>query len=99
MAEKKAYFVYVLSSRKHGTLYIGVTSNMLRRVWEHKRGCVPGFTRRYGVNHLVYYEAYESPEAAICREKAMKKWKREWKISLIEKHNPEWVDLFHTLPQ
>lgn len=89
-----AYFVYILASRKHGTLYLGVTSDLVRRVDQHKRKVVPSFTARYGVDRLVWFEAYGEPTAAITREKAIKKWRRDWKIRLIEEQNADWFDLF-----
>ncbi len=89
--------VYILASRRNGTLYVGVTSNLPRRVWEHKHDLVAGFTRRYRVHLLVWYEAHASMSAAIQREKAIKKWKRRWKIELIERLNPEWRDLYEDL--
>ncbi len=89
--------VYMLASRRHGTLYVGVTSNLLKRVWEHKEDLVPGFTRRYGVHTLVWFEMHETMGAAIAREKAVKEWKRRWKVELIEKDNPEWRDLYEGL--
>jgi putative endonuclease len=85
--------VYVLASKRNGTLYIGVTSDLRKRVWEHKNDVVEGFTRRYGVHQLVYYELHEDMVSAIRREKQMKKWNRAWKLSLIEKHNTDWRDL------
>ena len=91
------YYVYLMASRKHGTLYIGVTSDLLGRVYQHKTGVVPGFTRRYHVHLLVWFECYDDPLTAIAREKELKKWRREWKINLIEETNPEWVDLYETL--
>ncbi|MGZ6004607.1 MAG: GIY-YIG nuclease family protein [Candidatus Saccharimonadales bacterium] len=89
----KSYYVYILASKKDGVLYIGVTNNLERRVWEHKNGVEDGFTKKYMVHRLVYFEQTENIEAAIVREKKLKKWKRSWKISLIEKNNPEWNDL------
>jgi putative endonuclease len=89
----KQYYVYILASRKNGTLYIGATSNLEKRVWQHKNKIVKGFTEKYDVNRLVYFEIYESPSDAVVRERQMKKWNRKWKIALIEKKNPEWVDL------
>jgi len=89
--------VYLLASRRNGTLYVGVTSDVVRRVWEHKQHLVEGFTKRYGVYRLVWYEPHESMESAIRREKAIKEWKRRWKVELIEKHNPEWRDLYSEL--
>jgi len=92
-----AYFVYILASKKNGTLYIGVTSNLVKRVFEHKQNMVEGFTKKYGVHTLVYYEQTNDINAAITREKQLKKWKRQWKINLIEKDNPKWNDLYDTL--
>jgi putative endonuclease len=89
-----SYYVYLLASRRHGTLYLGVTNDLVRRVHEHKTEAVPGFTERYGVDRLVWFELYDDPTAAITREKAVKKWRRDWKIRLIEEQNPEWRDLF-----
>ena len=86
--------VYILASRPHGTLYIGVTSNLVKRVWEHKNNAVEGFTKRYNIHHLVWYELHDSMESAIIREKRLKNWKREWKIRLIEDMNPNWNDLY-----
>ena len=88
------YYVYILASRKHGTLYIGVTNNLVRRVYEHKTDAVPGFTSRYGVHLLVWFGSYDDVANAITREKELKKWRREWKINLIERPNPDWVDLY-----
>lgn len=83
-----------MANRRHGTLYIGVTSDLARRASEHREGILPGFTRRYGVKLLVYYELHETMEAAILREKQMKEWHRAWKIELIETTNPRWRDLY-----
>jgi putative endonuclease len=88
------YCVYLLASRRHGTLYLGVTGDLVRRVDQHKTRTVPGFTARYGVDRLVWFEMYDDPTAAITREKALKKWRRDSKIRLIEEQNPEWRDLF-----
>ena len=93
------YYVYLLASRKHGTLYIGVTSNLLARAFQHRSHAVAGFTSRYHVHLLVWFECYDDPLTAIAREKEIKKWRREWKINLIERTNPEWVDLYETLAQ
>jgi len=93
----KTYYVYILASQRNGTLYIGVTNNLVKRVAEHRDGAVPGFTKTYGVKRLVYFEAYEDIEAAIRREKRLKKYKREWKINLIQQKNVAWKDLFETL--
>jgi putative endonuclease len=91
------YWVYLLARKRDGTLYLGVTNNLGRRVWEHRTKLYPGFSRRYGVDRLVWYEAYDRIDEAIAREKAMKKWRRAWKIALIEAMNPEWLDLYETL--
>ena len=89
--------VYLLASRRNGTLYVGVTSDLIKRVWEHKSEAVEGFTKRYGVHKLAWYEVHESMESAIAREKAIKAWNREWKRQLIEKANPKWEDLYDML--
>ena len=86
--------VYILASSRNGTLYTGVTSDMVKRIWEHKNDAVEGFTRRYGVHMLVWFEQHATMESAINREKAIKGWKRAWKMELIEKMNPEWRDLY-----
>jgi putative endonuclease len=88
------YWVYMLASGPNGTLYVGVTSDLVRRVAEHHESAVPGFTQRYGVVRLVWYETHDSIEAAIRREKRLKKWPRAWKVALIETANPEWRDLW-----
>jgi putative endonuclease len=89
----RTFFVYILASQRNGTLYIGVTSRLSARIQEHKQKIVPGFTAKYGVNMLVYYEPYEMIVEAIYREKELKKWNRKWKLDLIESINPEWKDL------
>ena len=89
--------VYILASDQNGTLYVGVTSDLIKRVWEHKNDLVPGFTKRYNVHKLVWYEVHDSMESAIAREKAIKEWKRRWKLELIERENPEWKDLYSGL--
>lgn len=89
--------VYMLASQRNGTLYTGVTGNIKQRVWEHKNNVVEGFTQKYAVHTLVWYELHETMESAIQREKAIKNWKREWKISRIEDMNPQWVDLYDSL--
>ena len=89
--------VYILANKKHGTLYIGVTANLLKRIWEHKQNSVPSFTTKYRIHLLVYYESHENMLSAISREKALKNWKRTWKITLIEKQNPCWHDLYRTI--
>lgn len=96
MTEKQPA-VYMLASKKNGTLYIGVTSNLIRRVWEHKHDLADGFTKKYQVHQLVWYELHETMDSAISREKAMKNWKRVWKISRIETVNPDWQDLYSSL--
>ena len=93
----KEAFVYILASKKNGTLYVGVTNNLLRRMYEHKEGLIDGFTKRYGIKLLVYYEIHPDITQAIMREKAIKKWLRKWKINLIEKTNPNWKDLYETI--
>ena len=85
---------YILASKPNGTLYVGVTSDLVQRIWQHKNNLVEGFTKRYGVHRLVWYEVHESMESAIQRERAIKKWNRAWKIELIEKNNPTWRDLY-----
>ncbi len=95
--EDKDYYVYVLASKKNGTLYIGVTSDLVKRVFEHKNDLVEGFTKKYGVHHLVYYESGGDAESAILREKQMKLWKRSWKVKLIEGKNPKWKDLYEDI--
>ena len=86
--------VYLLASRRNGTLYVGVTSNLVQRVWQHKQNLVEGFTSRYGVYTLVWYERHETMASAIARERALKEWKRAWKLELIEQDNPQWRDLY-----
>ena len=95
----KQYYVYILASGRNGTLYIGVTSDLIRRVYEHKNDLVEGFTKKYKVHDLVYYECADNPEAAITREKRLKEWKRDWKIDLIEKNNIGWKDLYPDIIQ
>ena len=91
------YFVYILASKPRGTLYIGVTNNLLRRVEEHRNDIIDGFTKKYGVHMLVHYEACENVAGAIWRERRLKTWKRAWKIRLIEGDNPDWLDLYPAL--
>lgn len=93
------FYVYLLASRKQGTLYLGVTNDLIRRVYEHKSKAVPGFTARYDVRRLVWYECYDDPVNAIQREKEIKKWRRDWKIALIEVSNPDWRDLYGDVTQ
>ena len=90
---RKQPCVYILASKKDGVLYIGVTSDLVKRLWEHQNNTVEGFTKKYYVHKLVFFELYDSMDQAIVREKQMKKWKREWKTDLIEKSNPDWIDL------
>jgi putative endonuclease len=88
---------YLLASGRHGTLYLGVTNDLIRRVHEHKTKTMPGFTRKYGVDRLVWFEIYDDPTTAISREKELKKWRRDWKIRVIEEQNAEWRDLYETI--
>jgi putative endonuclease len=97
MSEDKCYWVCILASRIGGTLYIGVTNDLVRRVYEHRIGAVPGFSKRHQVHRLVYFESFSDVEYAIQREKRLKKWNRSWKIRLIEEANPNWDDLFHAI--
>ena len=89
--------VYILTNKRNGTLYIGVTSNLLQRVWQHKNDVVAGFSKKHGTHTLVWYESHDNMESGITREKALKRWKRAWKLELIEKTNPSWRDLYHDL--
>ena len=89
--------VYILASRRNGTLYIGVTSDLVKRIWEHKNDILEGFTKRYKVHTLVWFEQHSTMESAITREKTVKKWERRWKLRLIEEKNPEWLDLYEEL--
>jgi putative endonuclease len=89
-----SYYVYVMASRRNGTLYIGVTNDLVRRVYEHREGLVDGFSKRHGVKSLVFFEVHDSIEAAIQREKSLKRWPRKWKLDLIEGGNPGWRDLW-----
>ena len=93
----RKFYIYMLASHRNGTLYIGMTNDLLRRVSEHKSGLVEGFTKKYGVQMLVWYEVAESASSAIQREKQLKRWRRNWKLRLIEESNPEWRDLFDDL--
>ena len=93
----KFYYVYILASKRKGTLYIGVTNDLVKRIYEHKNGFVQGFTEKYGVHKLVHYEQCENIESAIQRENRLKSWHREWKIRLIEETNPEWNDLYESI--
>ena len=91
------YYVYLLASRRHGTLYLGITRDLVRRVYQHKTKATPGFTSRYGIVRLVWFECYDDPTSAITREKEIKKWRRDWKIALIESENPNWIDLYDSI--
>lgn len=93
----RQYYVYILSSFKNGSLYIGVTSNLENRIYLHKNGLIEGFTKKYNIKNLVYFEIYDDISNAITREKQIKRWKRIWKIELIEKNNPSWNDLYKKL--
>ena len=95
--ERKTYYVYILASRKDGALYIGVTSDLPKRIWQHKTKAVSGHSARYDIDKLVHCETYQDAETAIGREKAMKKWNRAWKVQLVEENNPDWCDLYETL--
>ena len=94
---RKNYYVYILASQRNGTLYIGVTNDLGRRINEHKNGLIEGFTRKYNVKILVHYEATDTIEGALNREKSLKKWSRKWKLNLIESENPKWKDLAEDL--
>ena len=91
------YFVYILASQRHGTLYVGVTNNLVRRIYEHREKLIEGFTSQYNVTRLVWFDQTESIEEAITHEKRLKRWRREWKIELIEKTNPTWDDLYERI--
>ena len=90
----KNYYVYIMASQYNGTLYIGITSDLSKRIWQHKNKVFDGFTCEYDVDILVYFDAFDDPENAIRREKRLKKWNREWKTNLINQHNPHWEDLY-----
>ncbi|MFC3695146.1 GIY-YIG nuclease family protein [Chenggangzhangella methanolivorans] len=94
MTVERRFFVYILASDRNGTLYVGMTSDLTRRVWQHREHVVAGFTKRYGVGKLVYFEIHATAETAIRREKRIKHWPRDWKLNLIERDNPDWDDLF-----
>ena len=93
MYQEKLYYVYILASHRNGTLYMGVTGDLIKRSWEHKNKIAEGFTEKYNIDKLVYYETTNDIKAALQREKQLKKWNRKWKMELIEKENPDWVDL------
>ena len=94
---EKAGYVYIMASQRNGTLYIGVTSDLPKRVWEHRNGVIGGFTRKYGCKLLVWYQAFDSLDSARHRELQMKEWRRAWKLRVIEEMNPDWEDLYATL--
>lgn len=94
---QRHYYVYILSNKRNGTLYIGVTSDLIKRVWQHKNDVVEGFTKKYQTHRLVYYEEYISIDVALNREKRLKNWQRSWKLELIESFNPYWKDLYETI--
>ena len=89
----KEYYVYIMASKKHGVIYIGITGNLVRRIYQHKNGLIEGFTKKYQVKKLVYFESSSDIQACLEREKQLKTWRRQWKIDLIELNNPEWLDL------
>ena len=92
-----SYYVHIIASRKDGAIYIGVNNDIVRRIYEHRTKAVPGFTSRYNITRLVWFEIYDDPISAISREKELKKWRRSWKVQLIEKDNPEWNDLYESI--
>jgi putative endonuclease len=94
---EKQYYVYIMASKRNGTLYTGMTSDLKKRVWQHKNELVESFTKTYGIKKLVYFEVYITAEEAILREKRLKKWNRKWKLRIIEETNPEWNDLYSTI--
>ncbi|PYF01319.1 putative endonuclease [Rhodopseudomonas faecalis] len=94
-----AYYVYLLASRKDGALYVGVTNDLVRRIYQHRTKTIPGFTSRYNITRLVWFEVYADPISAITREKELKRWRRAWKIALIERDNPGWNDLYDSIAQ
>ncbi|HAF44130.1 MAG: GIY-YIG nuclease [Sideroxydans sp. GWF2_59_14] len=94
---RKIPCVYLLASKRNGTLYVGVSSDLVKRIWEHKNHVVDGFTKQHGVDQLVWYEVHETMESAIQREKALKEWQRAWKLKLIEENNPDWKDLYTSI--
>ncbi|MCH8322937.1 MAG: GIY-YIG nuclease family protein [Proteobacteria bacterium] len=96
---QKQYFVYIMAKGRNSTFYVGMTSDLPKRVWEHKTGIADGFTRKYGIKNLVYYEVFDDPENAIKREKRLKKWTRAWKMKTIEEMNPNWKDLYEEICQ
>ena len=97
MPNDRYYYVYILASKRNGTLYVGFTTNLIKRIWEHKNNIVKGFTEKYQIHSLVYYEQFEDKDEALKREKLLKKWHRKWKLDLIEKENPTWKDLYEEI--
>ena len=97
MKQEKSYYIYILANKRNGTLYIGVSSNLKKRIYEHKNEIIEGFTKKYKIHLLVYYELFNNINEAIAREKQLKKWNRKWKMELIEKVNPQWKDLYDDL--
>ena len=95
----KQFYVYILASKRNGTLYTGITSDLVQRVWQHKNNIIEGFSQKYNVKILVFYEVHDNSESAIVREKQIKKWRRAWKLQLIEKMNPQWRDLYEEICQ
>jgi putative endonuclease len=93
------YYVYILANKKNGTIYIGITGDLIKRIYEHKQNLIDGFTKKYNIHDLVYYEVHKEIEEAINREKQIKKWNRKWKLRLIEKDNPTWMDLYAEMVQ
>ena len=93
----KTYYVYIMANDRNTTLYIGVTADIVRRIWEHKNKVTEGFTKKYNISKLVYFETHADPESAIGREKRLKEWKRQWKVELVEKENPTWDDLYESI--
>ncbi len=91
---EKNFYTYILTSKRNGTLYIGVTSDLIKRIWQHKEELADSFTKKYNIKNLVYYEQHEDAYSAITREKQLKSWKRKWKLEIIEKFNPRWEDLY-----
>jgi putative endonuclease len=92
-----SFYVYILASRRNGTLYVGMTDNLIQRIWMHRNGVLPGFTKRYGIKLLVWYEQHDSRGASLIRERQLKKWNRSWKLQTIEQTNPNWRDLYEDL--
>jgi putative endonuclease len=94
-----SFFVYIVASRRNGTLYIGMTDDLVKRIWQHRNGVVPGFTKKYQVKMLIWYETHETRESALTRERQMKRWNRAWKLQIIEQMNPSWRDLWDDITQ